>query len=362
MKYPRHNYVEMLGVTPLAKVQDAEILKQLLSRQVWASLGEITEFGEPKIMPTTKGHFPGDEGTNLPMHRLYAAGTDYVRFPYVSTLHRTEHGGIVIKRDQVKFKVDCWVGKDLMSDNKERIFVAALRDRRFDATDRANDSALLYYRYDDPNYHLVLHKDLMAAEISIYSHARGSRVREIEGEVKFEEFFDSPFAFVDQPDTFRQYFERAFRGTRGPGQFAAAIDDVSKTVITGFENIASKYGYDVLESAVSYYNVAMWFKAKGFNYSFGCDEKVMAQFKEGIALVNERRKAAGLNKLSRTQESWLCVVQSLRPVEKIPDGLYLNGPIWLQDNIGPRNLWMNKPLTDKARELLAKPQSFCPPL
>jgi hypothetical protein len=295
------------------------------------------------------------------MHRLYAAATENVRFPYVSTLHRTERGGIVIKRDQVKFKVDCWVG-DLWGEKKERIYVAALRDRRFDASERANDSALLYYRYDDPQFHRVLHKDLMAAEISIYSHARGSRVREIENDVKFEEFFESPFACIDQPDTFRQFFDRAFRGTRGPGQFAAAIDDVSKTVMAGFEKIASKYGYDVLESAVSYYNVAWWFKANGFNYSFGCDEKVMAEFKQGIELVNQRRKAAGFDKLTRTQESWLCVAQSLRPIEKIPDGLYLNGPIWLQDNIGPRNLWMNKPLTDKARELLATPQKFCPPL
>lgn len=361
MKNPRYNYVEMLGTTPLANVQDSEILRELLTPLTRANLGEIVQYGQPQVMTTTKGYFPGDEATNLNLHRLYAGSCEHVRFPYASTLHRTEYGGIVIKRDGVKFKMDCWVG-DLMSDNKELIFMAALRDRRYDGTERANDSALLYYRYDDPRYHSVLHKDLRAAEISIYSHAPGSHVHDIEGETDFEKFFETPFSFLDQPEKFRLYFDRAFRGKRGPGQFAAPVRDVSKLIVPGFVNIASKHGYDLLESAVSHYNVAKWFKAKGFNYSYPCDEHAIAEFDAGIKRVNEQRLAAGLQTLSRTQESWLCVVQSLRPVELIPEGLYLGGPLWLQDNIGPRNLWMNKPLTEKARKLLATPQTFCPPI
>jgi len=79
----------------------------------------------------------------------------------------------------------------------------------------------------------------------------------------------------------------------------------------------------------------------------------MSDFAEGIKGL----KDSGM-KLTRTQESWVCVVQSLRPLELIPEGLYLNGPIWPQDNIGPELLWMNKPLTEKAAKLITGPVPF----
>lgn len=53
-------------------------------------------------------------------------------------------------------------------------------------------------------------------------------------------------------------------------------------------------------------------------------------------------------KLTRQQESWVCVIQSL-PEQFIPAELNLHGPKWPQDNISSKNLWMHKPLSERAR-------------
>jgi len=71
----------------------------------------------------------------------------------------------------------------------------------------------------------------------------------------------------------------------------------------------------------------------------------------------KRIKESGI-KLTRPQESWVCVIQSLRPTELIPAGLFLNGPLWPQDNIGPELLWMNKPLSDRAAALIPSAVPF----
>ena len=165
MKFINYNPAEMLGFTRLTEVQDQEIWQHLLTPQVKALIGPITVHGVPQILETLAGQFPGDHATNLNSHRLYAGSQDYVRFPYLSTLHKTQHGALVIKRDTAKIKAMCWVG-DVMSGTAELIYIAALRDRQFDGTKRANDSALLLYPYDDPKYHRRLHPELRSAEVS----------------------------------------------------------------------------------------------------------------------------------------------------------------------------------------------------
>lgn len=341
-KFKRYDLAEMLGFTRLAEVQDHEIWEHLLTPQVKALIGPITRYGEPQIMETLKGHFPGDLATNLNLHRLYAGSAEYVRFPYISTLHKTQHGALVIKRDAIKVKVMCWVG-DVMAGKAELVYIAALRDRRFDGTKRANDSGLLFYPYDDPKYHRRLHQGLRSAEVSVYSFLPGSRVVDATGEQQFDEFIEKPFTFLDRPELFVEYFRRAWKTNRAPGQFAAAIQDVSKLCLPGFEAIARSKGYDLLECATSHYHVALWFKSRGYRYSFTKDQTAMEQLAAGI----KRIKDSGIA-LTRTQESWVCVIQSLRPTDLIPEGLFLDGPLWPQDNVGPELLWMNKPLNEKA--------------
>jgi hypothetical protein len=353
-KFQKYDQVEMLGFTRLAEVQDHEIWEHLLTAQVKALIGPITRHGLPQVMETIEGHFPGDLATNLNAHRLYAGTTDCVRFPYLSTLHKTENGALVIKRDALKVKVMAWVG-DVFAGRADLVFIASLRDRRYDGTKRANDSALLFYVYDDPKYHRRLHEGLRSAEVSIYSFLPGSRVVDATGEPEFEQFIEKPFTFLDRPELFAKYFQRAWLTSRAPGQFAAAIQDVSKKILPGFEAIARSKGYDLLECATSHYHVAMWFKSKGYRYSYIEDQTTMEQLTDGIKRIKESGK-----KLTRPQESWVCVIQSLRPTGLIPEGLFLNGPLWPQDNIGPELLWMNKPLTDKAAQLIPSAVRFEP--
>lgn len=346
MKFKRYNPAEMLGFTRLAEVRDHEIWHHLLTPQVRALIGPITKYGEPQVMETIAGHFPGDVATNLNLHRLYAGSADFVRFPYISTMHKTQHGALVIKRDGIKVKAMCYVG-DVMAGRAELVYIAALRDRMFDGTKRANDSALLFYPYDDPKYHARLHEGLRSAEVSIYTFLPGSRVVDSTGEPEFDEFIEKPFTFLDRPQLFAEYFRRAWKTNRAPGQFAAAIQDVSKLILPGFEALARSKGYDLLECATSHYHVAMWFKNRGYRYSYEKDQQVTDQLAAGIKSI----KDAG-HKLTRQQESWVCVVQSLRPTALIPPGLHMDGPIWPQDNVGPELLWMNKPLNDRALSLI----------
>lgn len=265
----------------------------------------------------------------------------------MSTLHKTEYGALVIKRDATKIRVTAWLG-DVMNGKGELILLAALRDRRFDGTARTNDSALISFPYDDPVYHKRLPVQLLSAELSIYGFAPRSRIAESTGEPEFHAFIEKPFTFLSQPELFRQYFERVWKTTRAPGQAAAPLADVSKLSLPGFERVARRHGYDALECAASHYHVAQWVKSKGYRYTAPEQANTLAALQRSINELREK----GL-KLSRQQESWLAVIQSLRPVELIPKGFYFNGPIWPQDNIGPESLWMHKPLSDKASGLLS---------
>lgn len=356
MSFRRYNNKEMLGYTPLADIQDHEVWNHLLTPQVKALLGSISRHGEPEVFETIKGHFPGDDASNLNLHKLFAGSGEYVRFPYLSTLHRTEYGALVIKRDPVKLKAMCWVG-DVFKGNAECIYVAALRDRRYDGSKRANDSALLFYPYDDPKFHRPLHTGLRSAEVSIYSFSPRSRIVDVTGDTELEDFVTQPFTYLSKPELFLEYFKKVWKGDRAPGQIAAPILDVSKKSVQGLEHVAKAHGYELLECATSHYHVARWIKSRQYRYSFVADERTMLEMSNGIDRVRTLMRLRG-EELRRSQESWIAMVQSLRPAELIPDGLNLNGPIWPQDNITSQNLWMNKALTERAAQLIPGPVVF----
>jgi hypothetical protein len=75
---------------------------------------------------------------------------------------------------------------------------------------------------------------------------------------------------------------------------------------------------------------------------------VIADFQARAAKL----KATGF-KLSRLQESWLFVIQSL-PAEFIPAPFHLESGKWMQNNIDQNNLWLHKPLSEKAKRLIAQ--------
>jgi hypothetical protein len=349
-KFLSPNIRELLGVTPVCTVSDRQIWNRLVTPMTKALLGKIVG-AEVSVRETVAGAFPGDEVTNLNDHKLYGGQDGFVRNRYVATTYRTENGLFIIKRDGVKFKAFGWFGdprKGLM----ELIFKGALRDRRFDGTKQANDSALIdFIGYEDVSLNaplVIAGKQVKSVELSVYAFLPGSSVADVSGDEEFHQFIRNPFTFLDRPELFRQLFDRAWKTKLAPGQVSKPVPDVSKLVVPEFEAVAKGKRYDFVENAPSHYHVALWSKSMGYRYLDPAQEKAIDELTAGIA----RLKAAGV-KLTRPQESWLCVVQSLRP-DLIPAGLNLNGPKWPQDNIGPQNLWMYKPLTEKAKALLEK--------
>lgn len=349
LKQNQVNFAEMLGVTAVSQISDELIWSEIVTPQVKAFLGEIQ--GEPvtRVLETVAGEFPGDEVTNLNGHLLYGGQPGFVRFPYIQTVYKTKYGFLLIKRDGLKFKVTAWVGK---RGKLELIYRVSLRDRRYDGTKRANDCSLLDFPYDDPmNAPLSMNGKLVDAksvELSIYAYMPGSRIVQAGGkrDAQYEEFVRAPYTFVDRPKVFLRHFKRAWDSERAPGQNANPIPDVSGVVPKAFDRLAIGAGYDFIENASSHYHVAMWAVSQGYRYTSAAHAKTLAEFAAGI----QRLKDGGMQ-LTRSQESWVCVVQSL-PKEFIPKGLDLNGPKWPQDNIGPANLWMNKPMNERAKLLI----------
>ncbi len=348
------NVSNHLGVTRISQVTDEEIWRYLVTPTVKGLLGRLLSVEAPRVLDTVAGLFPGDEVSNLNGHMLADANgklsTDLVRFPYMHTIYRTANGYMVIKRDGVKFEVFCWYG-DVHARKGELIFKAALRDRLYDGTKRANDCALLEYGYDDANYHQRISTTLSSVELSIYGYMPGSRIMDATGDKVYEQFVSNPFQFIDQPDTFIALFQRALVSKRGPGQYSASISDVAKYALVGFEKLATKYGYDLIEMASSHYHVAKWAQAGGYSYSDKTQADMVAKLQAGLEAI----RAAG-TPLTRSQQSWICVLQSLRPVSLIPK-VFLMGDgddesallRWPQNNVDDECLWQFKPLSARAQ-------------
>lgn len=350
-KFLRPDVLALLGFTPICTVADEEIWNHLLTPMTRALLGPIVSDGKVEVRETVAGAFPGDEVTNFNDHRLYGGQTGFVRNRYLVSIYKTQFGAFIVKRDGVKFKAFGYFG-DLDKGRLELIFKGSLRDRRFDGTARTNDCSLLDFEgFEDPVYNnplTIKGERVKAVELSIYCFMPGSRIAAIGKDLsEYEQFVANPFKFLDRPELFLQYFDRAFNSERAPGQVSNAIPDVSKFVAPAFEEIARNKGYDFIENAPSHYHVAMWGQSIGYLYADPAQEQAIKDLTAGIA----RLKASGV-KLTRPQESWVCVLQSLDP-KFIPAHLNLGGPKWPQDNIGAQNLWVFKPLTDSARKMLA---------
>ncbi len=336
------NYPELLGFTRVCQASDEDIWLHIVSPMTKGLLGAIVQRRAPRVIESVEGLFPGDGVANLNDHRLFSGQTGYVRFPYVTNFYDTENGAFIIKRDGVKFEVFCWFG-EVEKGRGEMILKAGLRDRRFDGTRRANDSALLDYPYDDPVLHRPLSEVLTSAELSIYAFMPGSRVTDVYNDIEYERFVTQPYTYKNRPDEFLKYFDIAWRSKRAPGQMAAPIPDVAPAVLRGFKKISEDLGYDFCEMAPSHYHVARWGLGGGYAFREPRQEATFNAFTEGL----ERIRADG-TPLTRSQQSWVCVIQSLLPAERIPVALRLNGPQWPQDNIGPKVLWLYKPLTERA--------------
>lgn len=341
-----HKPGELFGPTPVARISDAEIWGQLVSPQVKAFLGKPGLVTFNKVLETSMPLFPGDEATNLNGHLLYGK-QGFVRFPYLATIYRTDNGVFVIKRDGLKFKATGWMG-DPDKGRAEMIYKVAMRDRRYDGTLRGNDCAILDYPYDEA-CNLPLHPELKSVEVSLYTFQPGSRISQIDGDIEFERFVANPFSYLDRPEKYLEYFMRAWKGQRAPGMIGQPFPDVAKHVAPRFDKVALSKGYDILEDAASHYHVAMYAYASGFRCNYTDQQVQLAELTQGLKRIKEKLP------LTRPQESWVCALQSLRPIEAIPQDRYMGGPQWMQNNIDQKNLWMHKPLSEKAKRLLPGP-------
>ena len=357
------NVPELLGLAPIAQVSDEDIWNHLVTPTVKGLLGPIVKSEGPRLVETVEGLFPGDKGSNLNRHQLMDSSGKLVetllRFPYVHHLYRTTNGVMVIKRDFVKVQVLAWFG-EVEKGKAELIFKAALRDRRFDGTRRADDCSLLDYSYADPHLNKRISTELSSVELSIYGFMPGSRVLDATGDEEYDRFINNPFKFLSDPDRFLTLFQRGFHSKRGPGQLMAAIPDVSRFCLAGFEYLARKQGYDLIEMAASHYHVARWAVSGGYEYASPAHKQAVDYLAAGLEYIRHNGTP-----LTRTQQSWVCVLQSLRPIARIPEALRFITPehahlTWPQDNVSDRSLWMYKTLSERARGF--KPMiSFEPP-
>ena len=343
----RDAVIRQLGITPIAFVPDEEIWN-IVTPQTRAFLGNIVS-AESGVKDTTDGLFPGDQVSNLNANVL-AGSSKTLRAPYLFTQYVTENGRFVVKRDAVKIKAMGWVG-DVANGAGELIYSFALRDRRFDGSLRANDCSLLDYPYDhrsnSPLANLAAPHDFSSVETSLYSWLPGTRVGGACGDQEFENFVRNPFTFAASPEDFLRLFNRALRTDRLPGMFAQPIPDVGRSTHKAFDKLASLAGYDFVETAPSHLHVLLWNLKDGYRYSSAEQKAVIDELRAGL----KRMRDTGVE-LKRSADPWIIALQSL-PREFIPDHYFLGGSVWPQDNISQINLWLHKPLSERAKAVVA---------
>lgn len=339
--------VASLGIAPIAAlISDEDLWNTLVTPLAKGLLGEITRADPPRLTDEMKGLFSGDEVTNLNDHRLYGGKPGFTRNYYLVTFYRTERGAFIVKRDAVKFEIFCWFG-DVERNQGQLILKAALRDRRFDGSSRANDSPLIDFPYDDPQFNPPLAPGLKSAELSIYGFMPDTGIMKNYQDAELDLFFRNPYTFLKRPRIFVKHFRRAWMLDRAPGQYALPLRDVSRYVMPAFCKLAAQAGYDVVELAASHYHVARWAQREGFRCANPAHVKTLDDFQTAFKQVEE---ALGQS-LTRTQQSWVCVIQSL-PEKHRPRAFRLKDLRYPQDNIGQECLWLYKALTDRAAQVL----------
>ena len=344
-KFLRHDPKELARQTPIAHITDRDVWQYMVTPVVKALLGPVTS-SRIELRDTAANIIPEDRIYNINDHRLYGGDTSqvYARFPYWHSLYVCKKGAIIIRRDGVKVEVLGWYG-DLKRKQGQLIWKVALRDRRYDGTKATNDCALEHFPYDDPRLNGNFFPDAKTVEIYLFSYAPGSSIVGACGDQELENFVAQPFAYADRPDLFLDLFGRAWKSNRAPGQWSEPIHDAGELMEDNFTAIAKKMGYDMEEVAASHYHVAMWCLHTGYFFTDPVQDANMTALRKGIEAI----KARG-TKLTRRQESWITVLQSL-PADRIPREFYLDCARWPQDNITLPNLWLWKPLNDKARQM-----------
>jgi hypothetical protein len=343
MKFLQHDPKALARQTPVAEITDEQVWNMLVTPVVKALLGPFRSSDGPRLRDDAALEIPEDTVFNLNGH-VIDGKTDKARYPYFHTVYRFKRGKLIIRRDGIKLEVFAAYG-DARAKQHQLIWKVALRDRRYDGTKEADDCALEHFPYSDAKLNGNFFPEAKTVELYLFCYSPGSTVSGACGDKELEAFDANPYKFADRPELFLKLFARAWDSERAPGQWAEPIQDAADLMEENFTQLCQTMGYDIMEVAASHFHVAKWCEASGYRYTIPDQDKNMADLTAGIARV----KAAGA-KLTRRQESWITALQSL-PQKHIPQEYNLGGAKWQQDNITLPNLWLWKPLNDKARAM-----------
>jgi hypothetical protein len=337
----QHEPRELAHQTPVAAISDRQVWTWLVTPVVKALLGPITS-QRISLRDTAALIVPEDKLFNQNGHLLR---DEAVRFPFYHSLYTTKRGCLIIRRDGIKLEVLGWYG-NLERKEGQLIWKVALRDRRYDGTPVADDCALEHFSYADPKQNGNFFPDAAAVELYLFSYSPGSTISDACGDLALQSFVAQPFAYAKAPEQFIEFFDRAWASRRAPGQWACPIQDASEQMIENFAFLGQKVGYDILEVAASHYHVLRWCEVKGFAITDPIVAEKIAAFKAGLDTMKQ-----GGTILTRSQESWVAVFQTLTE-DAVPERLahlWMPDIVWPQDNIEPANLWLWKPISEKAR-------------
>jgi hypothetical protein len=365
-KYAQYDLGDLLGFTEITKIKDSQIWKHMVIPSIANELGPVRQVVGPLVIEHSRPLFAGDEidrVTNLNNHKLYGGKSGYIRNPYVATVYHTEKGALCIKRDGVKLEVFAFHGdvvldapanlvkpkaKPLVGGKAELIYKIGLRDRRYDGTKKANDCSLMEYPYDDYRLNKPLPNRVKSLEVSTYNFKVGTKLGITSGGNKFRQFIEQPYAFVDNPEKFLEYFWKVWTTTVCPGQVGESYPDMARYIAPNLEALARKAKYDFLEGGASYYHVMLWMKNIGYRIRYSEHSQIVDKLRHFFKTASFEGKP-----LTRSQQSWVCVLQSL-PRQYIPDELFVEGAVWPQTCLDhdQTNIWGFKPLHEKAIDKL----------
>ncbi|MBC8000121.1 MAG: hypothetical protein IAF58_19360 [Leptolyngbya sp.] len=238
-----------------------------------------------------------------------------------SDTYRTEKGHILLRNDDVRILVEGWLGD-------KPILRCALRDRQLDATSQS--SPLTFFPNTDPACNRLPGTDFLAAELSIYSWDPATYLDGLDVEGSVGHFISDPdfYAWRDYDrDTYLSLWSQAFFLGRAPWQMARPMSVVPLFFVRQSIKLLKEIGYHRVDAVPSWYNVARFFKALNFEFTYGEHELAFEGIREGLTAFIARKSNDGkdgkkVRPLSRSQEAWLVALQNI-PVEHIPDELRL---------------------------------------
>ncbi len=322
------------------RLTDRHVLEHLLHDDVLALLGgrdegRLVGIETVHVSEHDPGLFPGDGE--------HHSGRVHVR------RYAYPHGVVTIKRNHNALKIHVHRGSLDRPEGLRELVKFKIRDRRYDGSERANQSPLTDWVYhgqtDEPHPHAV--------ELSIYSRDPRHYHGDVTGDHAMAEFLAEPFSLAGSEDflpTWRRAFELAGKTSLFPGQVAPSLPGAAQHFTVGVEPLLAQLGYQRIDNLPSHWNVVHYLKKIGYEVPRAEDRQALADLREALDHLSAARNARGEPALTRAQESWVVLLQSpaFRGNGVPPPDFDLGGktyPLWLEDDGTARNIWMTKPVS-----------------